>query len=117
MHTTPKTLCGRAPDFLFENVGSRGDIAPLIAVAAELVLRGYRCQLLANQHYETEARQRGIDFCATTSQRTNSTEPQAPLAYMFRVFAGVRNYFVKPGAFDASTVVVNTDVWGSSEPF
>jgi rhamnosyltransferase subunit B len=106
--------CARAPEFLFENVGSRGDIAPLIAVAAELVRRGYRC---ANQYFETEARRQGIGFCATTSQRTNSTEPQARLAYMFRVFEGVRNYFATPAAFDAHTMLVNTDVWGSSEPF
>lgn len=81
MHTAEKIEgCARAPEFLFENFGSRGDIAPLIAIAAELVRRGYRCQLLANQHFEAEATQQGIGFYATTSQRTNSTQPQASLA-------------------------------------
>lgn len=36
---------------------------------------------------------------------------------MFSVFEGVHDYFKKPAAFDARTVLVNTDVWGSSEPF
>ena len=79
--------------------------------------RGHRCQLLANQHFEAEARQRGIGFHSTTQQRTNSTQPQPHLSYLFRVFDGVRGYFAKPGATDAGTVVVNTDIWASSEPF
>jgi hypothetical protein len=55
----------RAPEFLFENVGSHGDVIPLIGIAAELVRRGHRCQLLANEHFRAEAQQGELAFSRT----------------------------------------------------
>src|SRR5262245_54193025 len=89
-----------APQFLFENFGSRGDIAPLIAIAGELVRRGHRCQLLANERFRGEAERAGIRFWATSQWCINSTQRGEPLSYMFRTFEGVRGYFQQPCAQD-----------------
>src|SRR6187401_454988 len=74
---TRQTLAAQcqAPDFLFENIGSHGDVMPLVAIAAELVRRGHRCQLLANEHFRTEATARGIGFYAIAHERTHGEIP------------------------------------------
>lgn len=59
----------KAPQFLFENFGSRGDVIPFINIASEPVRRGYRCRLLANDHSAAEALAEGISFQGTTSAR------------------------------------------------
>jgi rhamnosyltransferase subunit B len=120
---TRQTLAAqrRAPDFLFENVGSHGDIMPLIAIAAELVSRGHRCQLLANEHFRTECTTRGIGFFANTPARTHG-EIQAEIQskhavpYFFLKTESIREYFEQPGAFDERTVMVHTNAYGGSDP-
>src|SRR4051812_776415 len=93
----------QAPDFLFENVGSHGDIMPLVVIAAELVRRGHRCQLLANEHFRTEATARGIGFFPNTRARTHG-EIQAEIQskhtvpYLFLKTDRIREYFEQPGA-------------------
>lgn len=113
------TASARAPHFLFEGVGSRGDIAPLISIAGELARRGYRCRLLANEHFGAEATSRGITFSATTSWRVNYTgrEVYALENYLFPMFDGARAALQRPNAYDSDTVVVNLDRWAASEPF
>lgn len=106
----------RAPDFLFENVGSHGDIMPLLSVAAELVRRGYRCQLLGNEHFRKEAGARGVGFHATTLRRTHDELSSSYVACMYSTFDGVSDYFARPHAFDRRTVVVNTHALSCSEP-
>lgn len=107
----------RAPDFLFENVGSHGDVMPLVHVAAELVRRGHRCQLLANEHFRGEATSRGIGFFANAHERTHGEiEGNGVVSYFYLKFERIREYFQQPGAFDEHTVVVHTNAFGGSEP-
>lgn len=107
----------RGPEFLFENVGSHGDIMPLIGVAGELVRRGHRCQLLANEHFRTEATRRGIGFFAIAPERTHGEiQGNGVLSYYYLKFDCIREYFQRPGAFDERTVVVHTNAFGGSEP-
>lgn len=111
----------QAPDFLFENIGSHGDVMPLVAIAAELVRRGHRCQLLANEHFRTEATARGIGFFPNTPARTHG-EIQAEIQskhtvpYLFLKTDRIREYFEQPGAFDERTVMVHTNPYGGSDP-
>lgn len=106
----------RAPEFLFENVGSHGDVMPLLSIAAELVRRGHRCQLLANEHFREHARAQGVGFFATTRSRTHGEVPGDTISYLHFKFDGVREYFRKPRAFDERTVVVDTRLFSSIEP-
>lgn len=107
----------RAPDFVFQNEGSHGDVMPLLSIAAELVRRGHRCQLLANEHFRAPAAQCGVGFHATTTERTHSETPRPPVACLYLDFERVRGYFERPEAFDERTVVVNTHVYSATEPF
>lgn len=109
----------RAAQFVFEGVGSRGDIVPLMSVAGELVRRGYACDLLANEHFRGEAQQLGIGFFATTTQLRNSVEADGLSLdkCLFRTLDGAREYFQRPAAFNANSIVVNSDLWSASEPF
>ena len=113
---TMTTLMEPAPDFLFENVGSHGDLMPLISVAGELVRRGYRCQLLGNEHFRAAAAARGIGFFANTTARTHSAVPGSTVSYLYYKFDKCREYFARPRAFHPRTVVVSTHVFGAFEP-
>jgi len=106
----------QAPDFLFENVGSHGDIMPLIGIADQLVQRGYRCQLLANEHFRGEATARGIGFFAHTPDRTHGEPQGSAVAYFYRRADRIQEYLAQPGAFNARTVMVHTNAFGGSEP-
>ena len=105
-----------APQYLFENFGSRGDVVPFIDIASELVRRGHRCTLLANERFGAEAQAQGLRFHATTRNLTHHQTQRPAADYLYHTFDGVRDYFERPGAFDASTVVVNSGDWSSSEP-
>jgi rhamnosyltransferase subunit B len=104
------------PDFIFETVGSHGDVMPLLGVAAELTRRGHRCQLLANEHFRDEASARGIEFYGTIRERTHHEVPLRPFEYVYYTFEGVHQYFREPASFHRETLVVNTHVFASSEP-
>jgi rhamnosyltransferase subunit B len=107
-----------APQFIFQAVGSHGDVLPLLVVAAELVRRGHRCQLLANEHFRAHASSLGVGFEAISDRRTNFTGPEGYEVdkYLFPAFARTREYFRRPGSHDRNTVVVNHDRWAASDP-
>jgi rhamnosyltransferase subunit B len=106
----------KAPDFLFENVGSHGDVMPLLSIAAELVRRGYRCQLIANEHFRAEASARGIGFFSSTGERTLAQVRDGIVPLLYHEFEGVQAYFGGPNAFDERTVVVSSNAFGAAEP-
>jgi rhamnosyltransferase subunit B len=106
----------KAPDFLFENVGSHGDVMPLASVAGELVRRGYRCQLIANEHFRAEASARGIGFFASTRERALPLVREGIVPFLYHEFEGVQAYFQQPRAFDERTVVVSSNAFGAAEP-
>lgn len=105
------------PDFLFENHGSHGDIMPLLSIAAELVRRGFACQLLGNEHFRSKAVACGVDFHANAIERVHHEVRGSSVSYMYWAFDRVREYFATPGAVNAQTVVVNTNPFSASEPF
>ena len=109
-------MLDRAPEFLFENVGSHGDVMPFLSVAAELVRRGRRCQLLANEHFRGAAEERGIGFHAHTTARTHGETPGDSASYLYFKFEGARDYFARPNAFDSQTIVVSMHNYGALEP-
>jgi len=53
-------------------IGTRGDVLPLVALGAELVRRGYSCDLLSNAGYEALAARHGLSFRAVTVAQTNN---------------------------------------------
>lgn len=55
---------------IFEATGSRGDVAPMLALASSLARRGYRCELLANSGYEAEAAAGGVELTAIVDRKT-----------------------------------------------
>lgn len=110
-------MTDHAPEFLFENVGSHGDVMPFLHVAAELVRRGHRCQLLANQHFRAAAEQRGVGFHAHTTARTHGEVPGDSASYLYFKFEGALEYFARANAFDERTVVVSMHNYGALEPF
>lgn len=117
--TTPR----QAPDFLFENVGSHGDIMPLLAIAAELVRRGHRCQLLANEHFRAEAAARGVGFFPIARERTHGEihgsgelEGKGVVSYFYLKCDRIREYFQQPNASHERTVMVHSNAFGGSEP-
>lgn len=109
-------MTATAPEFVFENLGSHGDIMPLLAIAAELVRRGHSCVLLANEHFRDEAHARGVAFHATSDKRTLDEQGRGIVACTYTGFERVSEYFRSPGAFDARTVLVNTNALSASEP-
>ena len=110
------TVRDRVPDFVFENVGSHGDIMPLLSVAAELAERGYRCQLLGNEHFRAAAFAQGVGFYPSAVERTHASVPGSTVSYVYFKFDRIRDYFRQPHAFDERTVVVNSHHLSGSEP-
>lgn len=105
-----------APAFLFENLGSHGDVMPLLAIAEELVRRGHRCQLLGNEHFRELAQARGVGFHAISRNRTHDEQGTGIVACTYTASEQVNEYFQMPRAFDEHTVLVNTNALSSSEP-
>jgi rhamnosyltransferase subunit B len=57
-----------APRLVFEGTGSRGDVAPVLALASRLARRGHRCHVLGNAGYEGEAARAGVELTATVDR-------------------------------------------------
>ena len=109
-------MLDRAPEFLFENVGSHGDVMPFLNVAAELARCGRCCQLLANEHFRPLAEAHGVGFHAHTTARTHGELPGDSASYLYFKFDGARAYFARPNAFDPQTIVVSMHNYGALEP-
>lgn len=102
------------PRFVFEGVGSRGDIAPLFEIAAELVRRGHQAHVLGNARFETEARAHGVAFTPTTTRAVvcKGEERYDRDTYIFPALEEVANFFRR--APSRPTLVVNIDRFSAS---
>jgi rhamnosyltransferase subunit B len=102
------------PRFVFEGVGSRGDIAPLIEIAAELVRRGHEAHVLGNQRFEAEAIARGVTFTATTTRAVvcRGDERYDRGTYLFPALDQVAGFFRQAPA--RPSLVVNIDRFSAS---
>jgi len=82
--------------FVFEAVGTRGDIAPLIAVGAELVRRGHTCYLLGPSAFAREATEQGLHFHTTTTRNTAFVGAHSEITFSdfyFPAFESVTRFF------------------------
>jgi UDP:flavonoid glycosyltransferase YjiC (YdhE family) len=55
--------------FVFESVGTRGNIEPFLLVAAQLRAVGHECTLIAPRAFRAEAEALGLSFYASTERR------------------------------------------------
>jgi rhamnosyltransferase subunit B len=58
--------------FVFSGTGTRGDLLPMLAMAAELQRRGHACHLLSNEPAAGPAQQLGVPFTAIAPAQTNN---------------------------------------------
>jgi UDP:flavonoid glycosyltransferase YjiC (YdhE family) len=61
-----------APKFVFSGTGTRGDLLPMLAMAAEMQRRGHDCHVLANDPSGAAARELGVPFTSTAPAQTNN---------------------------------------------
>ena len=108
--------CRAATRFVFSVCGTAGDAYPLIAIAAELVRRGYPCHLLANEPFETLAAAQGVGFTAIAPpQENNLTSVEHNFGtYLFPSYERTFRFFEREVKRSDQVVVVNTDNYSAS---
>jgi UDP:flavonoid glycosyltransferase YjiC (YdhE family) len=103
--------------FVFVATGTHGVILPLLAIAAELVRRGYPCQLLANEPFRRLADARGVAFTSIAPAQFNdvvSTEVTFG-TYVFPSYPRVRQFFAAcDAAGERPAAVINVDETSAS---
>jgi rhamnosyltransferase subunit B len=101
--------------FVFQAIGSRGDLAPLMSLASALQARGHECQLLANAKFEDEARALGLGFHGISNFTVNYRGSEAFKLenHMFAGLEGVLEFFRSNDVHPNRTLVVNLD-WAAA---
>ncbi len=61
-----------APKLVFNGTGTRGDLLPMLAMAAEMQARGHACHVLGNDSVSALAGQLGVPFTAVAPAQTNN---------------------------------------------
>lgn len=64
--------------FVFEGVGTRGDVSPLIALGGALIARGHQCHLLACDDFGPEAIAAGMSFHPTVARVEAGADRELP---------------------------------------
>jgi UDP:flavonoid glycosyltransferase YjiC (YdhE family) len=100
--------------FVFETVGTRGDVAPLLALACELRRRGHGASLLAPSAFASDARAAGVDFTPITDQHLDKVGAIEFDDYYFPGFQPVVDYFERARRAGEALVVVNIDKTAAS---
>lgn len=101
--------------FVFETVGTRGDVAPLLAIAHQMCRRGHRVSLLAPAAFEFDAQQLGVPFVPISGQHLNSQPGENSFdSYYFPAYRPVVDFFEKAAARGEKPVVVNIDKTATS---
>jgi len=100
--------------FVFESVGTRGDVAPLLAVAGELRRRGFGATLLAPSAFSTDAHDLGVDFVPTTDQHLDQAGLGGFDDVYFPAFQPVVDYFERARRSGQPSIVVNIDKTATS---
>lgn len=100
--------------FVFETVGTRGDVAPLLAVARELRRRGFDATLLAPSAFALDAQDQGVEFVPTTDQHLDNAGPVVFDDFYFPAFQRVVDYFDRVRTSKQRRVVVNIDKTATS---
>ena len=96
--------------FVFEVIGTRGDVVPLLAVAAELRRRGHDATLLAASVFAQEARALDVDFVPITDRHLDVPRGQNSFdSFYFPAFQPVVDYFERAVPAGQRLVVINID--------
>lgn len=102
--------------FIFEGIGTRGDIAPLIAVGAELARRGHDCHLLADEAFASDATAARMQFTPIAG-KTFDTPPSAGYRfdnYLFPGLSAAAGFFRQVAADGRPTIIINADRYAAS---
>ncbi|MEO8179445.1 MAG: nucleotide disphospho-sugar-binding domain-containing protein [Deltaproteobacteria bacterium] len=100
--------------FVFETIGTRGDVAPLLAVAAEVQRRGFDATLLAPCAFARDARDQGVDFVPTFDRHLDRVGRACFDDFYFPALQLVVDYFDRARRGGQRLVVVNIDKTASS---
>lgn len=100
--------------FVFETIGTRGDVAPLLAVAQELRRRGHAAALLAPTAFAAEAAELGIHFVPITDEHLDHVGKLELSDFYFPAFRPVVDYFEALARSGQRPVVVNIDKTATS---
>lgn len=93
---------------IFEATGSRGDVAPMLALASLLARRGHRCELLANSGYEAEAAAGGVQLTAIVERKTAFRQGES-ISFGDYLFPGLPRVLERlADASAGDTLVVNS---------
>src|SRR5215207_9426371 len=90
---------------ILEGTGSRGDIAPLLALGKRLSERGYRCHLLTNSVFRADAERAGIRFHGI-SERTANFARDERVDFEDYLFPGLATFRRWADGYEAEGVVV-----------
>jgi rhamnosyltransferase subunit B len=107
---------GSKPKIVLAGIGTKGDLFPLLALGRELARRGYACDLLTNQGYESLALSHGLGFHPVTVPQTNNiVSIQANLdGHVFPSYAPTFEYFQHQRARGEALLVLNLDECSAS---
>ena len=100
--------------FVFETIGTRGDIAPLLALAHELRRRGHDASLLAPSAFASEAAELGVHFVSITNEHLDHVGPLDFADFYFPAFQRVVSHLGELASSRHRPVVVNIDKTATS---
>ncbi len=101
--------------FVFETIGTRGDVAPLVATAAELRERGHRCTVLGPVSCAPLARRQGVAYVSTTEKSLDAASNEVRFSdFYFPALRQVAQFFKQLMAEGEAPLVVNIDKTASS---
>lgn len=100
--------------FVFETIGTRGDVAPLLALAHELRRRGHAASLLAPSAFASDARELGIDFVPITDEHLDHVGQIELGDFYFPAFKPVVDHLDAVARSGQRPVVVNIDKTATS---
>jgi rhamnosyltransferase subunit B len=105
-----------APKFVFSGTGTRGDLIPMVAMAAEMQERGHACHVLANEPAGALARERGVPFTSTgPAQSNNLTGVERAFGdHVFPSYRPTFEYVERELAGGAELVIVNAENYAGS---
>ncbi|HEU4582089.1 MAG TPA: nucleotide disphospho-sugar-binding domain-containing protein [Polyangiaceae bacterium] len=105
-----------ATKFVFSGTGTRGDLIPLAALAAEMQRRGHACHFLSNDPSGAIARQFGIPFTSTAPAQLDNLSG-VEVAFGEHVFPAYRRNFEfieAELAQGTELVIVNNEYYAGS---
>lgn len=100
--------------FVLETIGTRGDVAPLLALAHELRRRGHDASLLAPSAFAPDAAELGIHFVPTTKQHLDHVGKLELGDFYFPAFQPVVDHLDALADAGRRPVVVNIDKTATS---